>query len=75
VALKLDQPKRRTGVCSFQKLKDGLNASDQSILDDWIENQISPYAIYKALKADGYSIGRQTVYEHINGWCICNGSK
>lgn len=75
MALKLEQPKRRIGVCSFQKLRDNLDASDQPILDEWIENQVSPYAIYKALKADGHAIGRQTVYEHMNEWCICNGSK
>lgn len=75
MTLKLDQPKRQSGVCSLQKLRDKLEVSDQTILDEWVENQVSPYRIYKALKSEGHAISRQTVYEHVNGWCICNGSK
>lgn len=65
------KPKR----CSLMVLRDNLPAEDQPILDSWIENNETPYKIFRALKQDGHSIGRQTVYEHMNGWCICNGTK
>jgi len=71
MALRLDEPVKKIKMCSFQRLYDNLDASDQHILNGWIEVHVTPYKIFQALKRDGHSIGRQTVYEHLNGWCIC----
>jgi hypothetical protein len=75
MALTLDAPAvKKERICSLQKLRNNLPAEDQSILDGWIENKITPYKIFMALKRDGHAIGRQVVYEHMSGCCICDGA-
>jgi hypothetical protein len=75
MALTLDAPAvKKERICSLQKLRNKLPAEDQSILDGWIENKITPYKIFMALKREGHAIGRQVVYEHMSGCCICDGS-
>jgi hypothetical protein len=62
---------KKDRICSLQKLRNKLDTEDQSILDSWIENKVTPYRVFMALKRDGHAIGRQVVYEHLNGCCIC----
>ena len=76
MALTLDAPAvSKERMCSMQKLRNKLDAEDQSILDSWIENKVTPYKVFMALKRDGHAIGRQVVYEHLNGCCICHASQ
>jgi len=75
MALTLDAPAvKKERICSLQKLRNNLEAEDQSILDSWIENKVTPYKVFMALKRDGHAIGRQVVYEHMSECCICYGS-
>jgi len=72
MALSLDVPVvKKEKICSLQKLRNKLDVDDQAILDSWIDGKVTPYRIYMALKRDGHAIGRQVVYEHMNGCCIC----
>ena len=71
MALQLEEPIKKSKSCSFKRLYDSLPEDDHKTLTTWLETQITPYKIFQALKREGYSIGRQTVYEHANGWCIC----
>ncbi|CAB4194605.1 hypothetical protein UFOVP1264_60 [uncultured Caudovirales phage] len=57
--------------CALAKLRDSLNEDDQAILDKWLEDKVVPYRIFMALRQEGHTIGRQTVYEHSKGWCCC----
>ena len=75
VALKLDDALAdEYRSCSFKKLRDSLPDEDQAVIDTWLDKKVIPYRVFSALKKEGYKIGKQVVYEHMNGWCIC-GSK
>ena len=71
MALQLEEPEKKVKTCSFKRLHDSLDEDDIKTLTSWLDSKISAYKIFQALKRDGHSIGRQTVYEHVNGWCIC----
>jgi hypothetical protein len=71
MALRLPEVVKETRKCSLAKLTDRLDEVDQETLSKWLESNISSYQIFLALKADGHRIGKQTVYEHRIGYCIC----
>jgi len=71
MALRLPEVVKETRKCSLAKLTDRLDEADQETLTKWFNSDISSYQIFLALKADGHRIGKQTVYEHRIGYCIC----
>jgi hypothetical protein len=69
----LTPPQRKPTQCKLGELRDGLDKSDQKILDDAlldVDNWPSE-TLVRELRKLGFDVGRNTVRNHRRGDCLC----
>jgi hypothetical protein len=69
----LTPPQRKPTQCKLGELRDGLDKSDQKILDDAlldVDNWPSE-TLVRELRKLGFDVGRNTVRSHRRGDCLC----
>jgi len=73
----LTPPLRKATQCKLGELRDGLDKSDQKILDDALLDIESWPAepLVRELRKRGLDVGRNTLRSHRRGDCICRNSK
>jgi hypothetical protein len=59
--------------CKMGSLRDGLDKSDQKILDECLANREDWPAdlLVRELRKNGLNVGRNTIRAHRRGDCIC----
>ena len=58
--------------CPAQRFVDSLPTEEQRLLADLLADpNISTFRIWQELKAEGYSVGRDTISMHRQGRCYC----
>lgn len=69
-------PINRKKSCAFAMFRDTLEASDQRILDDAMENpEWSTNGLVRALNERGLKIAYQNLYRHRSKGCSCDQTK
>ena len=73
----LTPPVRRPSQCKLGGLRDGLDKSDQKILDDALLDVESwpSETLVRELRKLGLDVGRNTVRNHRRSDCLCRNSK
>jgi hypothetical protein len=69
----LTPPAKKPLLCKLSRLREGLDKSDQKILDDAVANteDWSAETLVRELRKHGLDIGRETVRAHRRGDCLC----
>ena len=69
----LTPPPRKALQCKLGALRDGLEKSDQKILDDAVANieDWPAETLVRELRKHGVDVGRETVRAHRRGDCVC----
>lgn len=60
-------------VCPVTKLVSSLPEEEATLLDRVMKSNASTRQIHSELTASGFKIGRDTIANHRNGWCRCQG--
>jgi hypothetical protein len=58
-------------LCSMGKILEALDKKDKDAIDKAAANGVSGWAIFNALKQEGYKISNNTFYQHSRGKCRC----
>jgi hypothetical protein len=69
----LTPPAKKPLQCKLSRLREGLDKSDQKILDDAVGN-IEDWptdTLVRELRKFGLDVGRETVRAHRRGDCLC----
>ncbi len=69
----LTPPAKKPLLCKLSRLREGLDKSDQKILDDAVANTEDwpTDALVRDLRKFGLDVGRETVRAHRRGDCLC----
>jgi hypothetical protein len=69
----LTPPPRKPLQCKLANVRDGLEKSDQKILDDAMANTEDWPAetLVRELRKRGVDVGRETIRSHRRGDCLC----
>jgi hypothetical protein len=69
----LTPPPRKPLQCKLATVRDGLDKSDQKILDEALANvEDWPHeTLVRELRKRGVDVGRETVRAHRRGDCLC----
>ena len=70
---RMTPPPRKPVLCKLGGLRDGLDKSDQKILDDALLNTEDWPAetLVRELRKHGLDVGRETIRAHRRGDCLC----
>jgi len=58
-------------LCAMGKILETLSEKDRTAIDKATEGGVSGWAIFNALKSEGYKISNNTFYNHTKGMCRC----
>jgi hypothetical protein len=66
-------PERKPLQCKLTRLRDGLDKSDQKILDDAVANTEDwpTETLVRELRKHGLDVGRETIRAQRRGDCVC----
>jgi hypothetical protein len=69
----LTPPPKKPSQCKLSVLRDGLDKSDQKILDDAMADaELWPTeTLVRELRKRGVDVGRETIRNHRRGDCLC----
>jgi hypothetical protein len=69
----LTPPPRKPLQCKLSRLREGLDKSDQKILDDALLNTEDwpTETLVRELRKRGLDVGRETIRSHRRGDCLC----
>ena len=69
----LTPPAKKPLQCKLSRLREGLDKSDQKILDDAVANveDWPTETLVRELRKHGLDVGRETIRAHRRGDCVC----
>jgi hypothetical protein len=69
----LTPPARKPLQCKLSRLREGLDKSDQKILDGAVANveDWPTETLVRELRKHGLDVGRETIRAHRRGDCVC----
>jgi len=69
----LTPPAKKPLQCKLSRLREGLDKSDQKILDDAVANTEDwpTETLVRELRKLNFDVGRETIRAHRRGDCLC----
>jgi hypothetical protein len=69
----LTPPAKKPLQCKLSRLREGLDKSDQKILDEAVANTEDwpTETLVRELRKHGVDVGRETIRSHRRGDCLC----